>query len=84
MPNPKTKEECPVDCLVDESSNIELRFEQPWFDWYKWNNKYWGVKWDASDPYLFDEILCFDTPWNAPSYSLFQAIADKFNAGSLQ
>lgn len=79
MPTPKTKEECPEDCLVDENSHIELDLERPWFDWYKWNNKYWGVKWDASDSYLNDEILCFYTPWCAPYYNLFQAIADKFN-----
>lgn len=79
MPTPKTKEECPEDCLVDENSHIELVSERPWFDWYKWKHKYWGVKWDASDPYLDYEMLYFNTPWCAPSYSLFQTIADKFN-----
>jgi hypothetical protein len=43
--------------------------------WYSWNNRNWGVKWDAKESELVDEsqngdnlvlVYKFDTPWGAP------------------
>jgi hypothetical protein len=41
-------------------------------DWYDWNIKNWGVKWDASDVYFEDwggnELAYdFETPWGVPT-----------------
>lgn len=40
-------------------------------DWYSWNNKYWGCKWNArsiGDPYPNTgvEEIEFETPWSPP------------------
>ena len=45
-------------------------------DWYSWNNRNWGVKWDATNPELvYDEpnaenhvlVYNFDTAWGMPT-----------------
>jgi hypothetical protein len=44
-------------------------------DWYSWNNRNWGVKWDSSNAELIDEVengenlvlvYNFETPWGVP------------------
>lgn len=68
IPEPQTKEECPADCLVSSDSHVEEDHERPWFDWYKWHNKYWGTKWNAYDSYTnYDEssiTFVFNTAWS--------------------
>ena len=48
-------------------------------DWYKWNNFNWGVKWDASNPYIGGEQVNgenyviqynFESPWGIPDEAL--------------
>lgn len=34
--------------------------------WYEWCNKVWGVKWNASDSYIENESIEFNTPWGPP------------------
>lgn len=51
------------------------------YDWYHWNIRNWGCKWDATDdfgPYdgTEDEIE-FETPW-APPMGVMNAICEKY------
>ena len=43
---------------------------KPWFDWYKWRNKYWDTKWDAYEQSIYvnpDSIeFEFQTAWSSP------------------
>jgi hypothetical protein len=44
---------------------------KPWFDWYKWRNKYWDTKWNAyeQDTYTGDPTAVefeFQTAWSPP------------------
>jgi len=50
-------------------------------DWYSWNNRNWGVKWDATNPELvYDEpngenhvlVYNFETAWGMPSPVLIE------------
>lgn len=53
IPEPKTIEECPEDCVVASAKEAHMQEdeERPWFNWYKWHNVYWGTKWGAYDAY---------------------------------
>ena len=50
-------------------------------DWYSWNNKYWGCKWDANpidDEYEDGvEEIRFETPWSPPE-GVIKRIAEMF------
>lgn len=39
-------------------------------NWYHWNNRNWGTKWDAKDPVIDKQESCivieFDTAWSPP------------------
>lgn len=76
IPSPKTKEECSEEYLINNYQSLE---DRPWFDWYRWNNNNWGVKWDACNSYQDNCCIYFDSPWSKPFDKVFQAIADKFN-----
>lgn len=46
-------------------------------NWYNWNNRNWGTKWDASDPNMVhdtaEEIAYeFDTAWSPPIPAMVQ------------
>lgn len=51
-------------------------------NWYSWNNRNWGTKWDASGPEFIDsdtgEMIeyTFDTAW-APPVPVFRAIVEQ-------
>ena len=82
IPEPKTKDKCPEDCLVNKDSHVMEVPEKPWFDWYAWHNKYWGTKWDAYDGYTKigkTWVMCvFNTAWSAP-FPIYEALAQKYN-----
>ena len=71
IPEPRTKDECPKDCLVNKYSCVEEVKDKPWFDWYTWRNKYWGTKWGAYDQglYVGDSVVqfTFSTAWSMPT-----------------
>ena len=50
-------------------------------NWYDWNLKYWGCKWDASDVVVEHEddrlSYHFETPWSHP-LEFFQAVVSLF------
>ena len=53
-------------------------------NWYNWNNKYWGCKWDSSDTEMeYDEkspksvVYRFQTPWSIPE-PVFEAMVEQF------
>jgi len=77
IPEPRTEDECPEDCLVTPDSHVMKDEQKPWFDWYAWHNKYWGTKWNAYETYtitgkdgLDDDSYYvefeFQTAWSAP------------------
>lgn len=47
---------------------------KPWFDWYKWHNRYWDTKWNAYETYTYTGKdldgywveFEFQTAWCAP------------------
>lgn len=82
IPEPRTKDECPEDCIVNKDSHVMEIPEKPWFDWYTWHNRYWGTKWDAYDGYTAAGktwVMCvFSTAWSAP-FPIYEALARKYN-----
>lgn len=55
---------------------------EPRDNWYEWNNRNWGVKWDASDAeverVLPGEVLIrFSSPWGPP-IQIFEALGRLF------
>lgn len=68
---PLEESHCAYDCIItDKKSGIEIDKDRPWFNWYKWRNKYWGTKWGAYDCYVKKGksyiIFVFSTAWNCP------------------
>lgn len=83
VPYPETKEECiekyGIECVTEdpEKDHIGVDDEKPWLNWYVFNNKFWGCKWDASEVHFDGQgTLYFDTPWSPPE-SLILALAEK-------
>ena len=70
IPEPQERSECPEDCLVNKDSHIAEYEDRPWFDWYKWHNKYWDTKWNAYDSYTelnkSSITFVFNTAWSMP------------------
>ena len=70
IPEPRLEAECPEDCLVNKDSHVMEDVDRPWFDWYKWHNRYWGTKWNAYDCYSIVGKSCitfvFSTAWSSP------------------
>ena len=65
-------------------------FKMDWFvprpeheeeNWYDWNIKNWGTKWDVYEPYLDIEssifIATFDTAWSPPM-QFFESLTEMF------
>ena len=70
IPQPRTEEECPKNCIRKDGDPIEVLQDRPWFNWYEWNCKYWGTKWNACDVDVDKTdtriFLSFSTAWAAP------------------
>lgn len=70
IPEPREESECPFDCKVNKDSHISADPGRPWYDWYKWRNKYWGTKWGAYDCYSkvgkSYVTFVFSTAWSMP------------------
>ncbi len=68
IPEPRFKQDCPVDCRVNKDSHVEEDKDRPWFDWYTWRNKYWNTKWGAYDGYTVVGktyiTFVFQTAWS--------------------
>ena len=77
IPEPRFESECPDDCKVNKDSHVEEDIDRPWFDWYKWRNKYWDTKWNAYDSYSKVGksyiIFVFSTAWSMP-YSIIERL----------
>ena len=78
IPEPRREECCPKDCIRKEGDAIEIFSDRPWFNWYAWRYKHWGVKWNSSDTYFVREsnnrlIVEFNTPWASPQ-NIFNAL----------
>lgn len=82
IPEPRTESECPDDCKVNKDSHVEEDKERPWFDWYKWRNKYWNTKWGAYDCYTkigtTTVTFVFSTAWS-PAIPIFEKLTEMFN-----
>lgn len=78
---PRKKEECDPDCLVNKDSHVMEDSERPWFDWYAWHNKYWGTKWNCYDGYVkvgtTTITFVFSTAWSAP-FPIYEQLARFF------
>lgn len=90
IPEPQTKEECPIEyqvdkegrCLTDGSdASIQIFEDRPWFNWFKWRCDNWGTKWNGgdlvSDDSDSDDCIRFDTAW-APPMPLILEVSRKY------
>jgi len=81
VPEPQSESECPDDCKVNKASCIQEDEEKPWFDWYKWRNKYWGTKWNTYDGYMevntTTVMFVFSTAWSTPD-AVYEQLAKKY------
>ena len=61
----------------------DFKAEKPFAgnDWYNWNNRNWGTKWDSTNADLVDEVengdnlvlvYNFETPWGTPNAVLIE------------
>ena len=57
----------------------ELRKKYGASNWYDWNKRHWGTKWDANESFYNKEekMLQFETPWSAPG-PIHQKMAEMF------
>lgn len=74
---PRKKEECDPDCIVNKDSHVMEDKDRPWFDWYAWHNKYWGTKWNCYDGYIkvgtSTITFVFSTAWSTP-YPIYEQL----------
>ena len=87
IPEPRTKEECPVDCLVTPDSHIMKDKERPWFNWYSWHIQHWDTKWNAYDGYTvigksYVQFV-FSTAWSVPS-NIYKKLDEIFNSYDME
>lgn len=61
IPEPKTKEECPEEYLIEEGKEEHTSSIKPWFDWYHWRCDHWGTKWNAACTMITPKSLCTTT-----------------------
>ena len=68
---PRFKQDCPKNCIVNKYSHVMEDKERPWFDWYEWRRAYWGTKWNAYDGYTkigkTQLTFVFSTAWCVPN-----------------
>lgn len=92
IPEPKTKEECPKDFIIDtaEKSLSTTYDTRPWFDWYHWRIVFWGTKWNPNSTILgkiqeinhngvpyYEMTWSFATAWT-PAIPVILAIINKY------
>ena len=72
IPEPADINNCPDEFRYDlhPDAIVMPNKEKPWFNWYTWRNKFWGVNVN-SDTHCADEkqendTIWFDTKWNCP------------------
>jgi len=46
-------------------------------NWYNWNIENWGTKWSASDVYITDGVVEFETAWSPPE-PVIRALGERF------
>lgn len=82
IPEPKTIEECPNDCIRTEKSCIEPDEDKPWFDWYAWRSKYWHTKWNTYSAYTIIKNasihFVFNTAWS-PATPVFEKLLELYD-----
>ena len=73
IPEPETKDECPKEYLLDETGMTKEGYriqndEKDWFNWYAWHCDKWGVKWEAMNFAIREDLnsISFDTAWGEP------------------
>lgn len=70
IPEPREESECPEFAKRTATSYVQEDTDRPWFDWYKWHNKYWNTKWNAYDGYVRTGkswiMFVFSTAWAMP------------------
>jgi len=81
VPSPKTKEECPANCIANKDSSIVKEDSRPWFDWYKWNIINWGTKWNSYENCIDEDKentlkIAFCTAWD-PAIPVIKALANQ-------
>lgn len=82
FPSPTEKSACPTDCITNGHDSIQIEDDRPWFNWYKWNCKYWGTKWNSCNTsYKIKNnkiIIIFETAW-APPMPILKKLINQFN-----
>lgn len=77
IPEPRTIEECPAECIATKESHISEDEERPWFNWYQWHIANWGTKWNAYSGYTkigkTQIAFVFNTAW-APPMPVFERL----------
>lgn len=80
IPMPKElEEENGFEKLTMEEKLIFLKENDNCDNWYDWNVKHWGTKWNSSETFVVnDKEVEFDTAWSTPE-PIFKAISKKYN-----
>lgn len=70
IPEPTEQKDCQEQywLTTENKNNIELDKDKPWFDWYQWRKKHWGVHTNAdmTECDKTENEILFCTKWNAP------------------
>lgn len=78
IPSPKSKEECPPEFIDYGDCHISHEDGRDWFNWYDWNIRFWGTKWNSY--WLVDDnedAISFATAWTEPE-PIWKALSEKF------
>ena len=80
IPEPVNMKDCPDEFRYDLHPNniVTPSKNRPWFNWYGWRNKFWGVCVNAnihdSEHTPEDNTIWFNTEWNVP-YPIIEEIS---------
>lgn len=74
------KQHNPDETMAETMAEIKRGFEED-DDWYNWNVRNWGTKWDACNAAVWEEPselrYDFDTPWGIPEEGMI-AVSKKY------
>lgn len=63
-------------CMTEEVAK-ELRDKYKADNWYDWNIHNWGTKWNATDVYIIEDYVEFNTAWSNP-FEVLKKLSEKF------
>jgi len=68
---------------VTESMSKNYIKKYGYDNWYDWSTSNWGTKWNASDIFISDDMIEFNTAWASP-FSIFEKLSEMFGDATFE